>query len=103
MAQDGSETQMTIQELLVRDGTWPDINGPLISKNPPVWSVTIGDHWPRDEWYKWDHKIGGPKGYQASLLIYIPADKPKGQEVYIDESVMDLRDTIQGATIKRNQ
>ena len=81
---------MTIPELLVRDGKWPTVDGPYRSKNNPVWCVEVGDWIPKDQWYKWAHKIGGPKGYQASLMIYFPSDQPKGTKACFDYEQCEL-------------
>ena len=67
---------MTIQELLVQRGYWPDINGP--KKNTTTeWQFRFyPKSLPKDQWIQLRRFFGMWHQYEATMFVYVPKTAP---------------------------
>jgi hypothetical protein len=72
---------VTIQELLVRDGYWPDIEGPRENvTREHIIGVHLDNH-PPGKWSQFSQKVGK---YTFSMWLYWP----KQETVYTDGAML---------------
>ena len=71
---------MTIQELLVKDGKWPDTDGPNENITRELVARLYTQDNERDSWVKMKQKVGK---YTFSMWVYVPTS-----EVYADGAML---------------
>jgi hypothetical protein len=76
---------VTIQDLLTREGRWPDISGPKRNVTAEINFRFNCDDIPRDAWVKMSQKRGK---YTFSTWFYMPTDT-----AYIDGTMLIDRGT----------
>ena len=93
---------MTIQDLLVQDGSWPDITGRHDAYGGLVIRITAGDWIPRNEWYGWSNKVGGYPGYRVKCMLYLPETMKKGDTSFVHDPTIkpNMGDTYDRSTTK---
>ena len=79
---------MTIQDLLVRDGRWPDVKGSQRNvTNEAVIKITT-DHIPKNKWYSYDNKHGS---LRMKVQLFMPTDAKMGDHMYVGKNMQIIK------------
>ena len=83
---------MTIQELLVLRGYWPDLDGPKRNVTRGWRFLVYPENYPREQWTKITQVFGLWHKYEVSCWAYFPKKIVKG-DVYLDDDSFTIKET----------